>query len=49
MPYSILPAPFCDLLINDKYFYDDIAANSDLPADIKNNCPLAPVNIINSF
>lgn len=46
MPYLIMQTPFCDLLINDEYCYADIAANSDLPADIKNNCPLAPVNTL---
>ena len=44
MSYSISPTPLCDLCENDDYCYADLARNSDLPSDIKNNCPLVPVN-----
>jgi hypothetical protein len=46
MPYSIPPTPFCDLLKSDIYFYEDLTKSSDLPKDIKNNCPIVPVSFI---
>ena len=44
MPYKLLPGPFCDVLVKDKYFYPDVARHSDLPEDIMSNCPLPAVS-----
>lgn len=44
LPYTIPPSPYCDALESDKYFYPEIAKYSDLPEDIRSNCPLATGN-----
>ncbi|KAG5676538.1 hypothetical protein PVAND_006364 [Polypedilum vanderplanki] len=44
LPYGVKPEPICDLFANDKYIYPDMSKNSDMPADIKNNCPMQPGN-----
>lgn len=44
MPYRVPRQPFCDCLIKDELFYPEVSKHSDFPADLKNNCPLPPVN-----
>ncbi|KAL7037962.1 hypothetical protein ACKWTF_009419 [Chironomus riparius] len=44
MPYSVPPLPFCEFLSKDKYFYPDVANNSDFPEDLEASCPLSPGN-----
>lgn len=49
MPYEILHQPFCDFYGNDIYIYHEVAKDSDLPADLKKNCPLKPVTFPQNF
>ncbi|KAG5670617.1 hypothetical protein PVAND_000866 [Polypedilum vanderplanki] len=40
LPYRFPNTPFCDAAATDKYIYPEIVKNSDLPDDMKKNCPL---------
>lgn len=39
LPYSISKQPFCDYTKDDKFFYPDMAKDSDLPDQSELECP----------
>jgi hypothetical protein len=42
MPYRLPRKGYCDFAATDIYYYQDMAKNSDLPEDVRANCPLQP-------
>lgn len=44
LPYRFEKKPFCKFWEEDIYIYEDLSAMSDFPKNIKDNCPMPPVN-----